>query len=364
MNKRNDGNISMDAPFRVEDKLADGTCHIKNDSEKIEYVKNKEKNFNESKSLNSDPLLEDSLNLYGLNPGISQLEEALKNMEEGERNINKIERANNSPVYKGFKSAYDSILEIFGKERNENNIYEMLSEHQKDVFMVNYIVMSMTKSYEKNLEKITERMIELYDKEEEIGSDRHKLTFDYELAKRDYIDSKEKLSKIDREEDPSEFNEARKIFQEAKSRLRKLDSENRINSVSDIGYKQSSAILEKQKDIFEELLYTIKEFGAKTAVYQQTLNHLTSTCEATKNLSEAGTILSDGLRNLESIKSAILGQYKKDIVSIIHIASGDEIGKRALNDNQDLAKMSADLTYASKMRSGEYELQKKLMQDI
>ncbi len=374
MLSRDDGKISMDVPFEDEEgKVMSGTKVDDKDIEDVEEKVKDDKDNNRKRTkrrspyvsfddFGTDPFIEESLEIYGRDPGLGQLEEALVRMEEGERRIQRFERMHNSPVFRGFRSAYGSLKELIGKENeDEDDIYRMLSEHQKDVFMVNYVVMSMTQSYEKNLGKIAEKLDDMYDKEAETGTGRKEIDTEYQEAEKEYAEAREELEGIDRKDDPEWFRDARKRYQRAKSKLRELDADAAINTVCDIGYKKSSIILEKQKDIFEKLLYTVKEFGAKTTVYQQTLNHMTSTCEATRNLAEAGNILSEGLKNLESIKGSILGQYKKDITSIINNASGDEIGRRALEDNNDLARMSASLTYASRMRAMDYDNQSRLL---
>ncbi|MFP4117660.1 MAG: hypothetical protein ACLFTR_01935, partial [Candidatus Woesearchaeota archaeon] len=199
-------------------------------------------------NLNSDPFLDDSIDAYGKKPGMSQLEEALENMEKGEKKIRRFERTSNSNIYKGLWTAYDSIAELLGRERDEDDIYKMLSDHQKDVFMVNYVVLSMTKVYESNLDMISQKLDHVNEKEAEVGSGRQDIDEEYKEAMDDYVDAKEKVETLDRREDPMGFKDARKGLRDAKSRLRRVSSDSRINAICDIGYKQSSSILEKQMD--------------------------------------------------------------------------------------------------------------------
>ena len=302
-----------------------------------------------------DDMFQKATRVYGKHPGMAQLEVAVNRMDAGEKYIKKIEKMNSSIVHKSGAVVQDNLRKFFNLPAVERDIYKIFRQHQSDVKDINYIVLSMTRNYERNLDEITDLMHGIYDTEAEINEFRKNIDTSFLEVDEEYKFAVEYLESIDRFENPEEFKEARIRYQEARSAKRKFGFDDRCSSLMEIGYNYRIGILETQKEIFEELLYTVKELGIKTGIYQRILNDFAVACEPTRNLAEAVSMLTGSVSALEDVKNSVMGRYKQDISSIILKASHTDIGQRAIENNQVLKQLSSDINSATYSRAVKYD---------
>lgn len=311
-----------------------------------------------------DPLLEEGSS-GGSNDDrrLSQLEAALERMDSSHREVKRVERMATSPVYGVLSTAYGAVAGLFGHQPRRLDLYRTLDQHQRDVMRVNAVVKTMVDAYESDLGDITKRLYSSIDMETDVLEGQDELMEHIEKVKHEYIEADETLKALDRSKDARKFNEARKKREDAKSELKRLKSDDRINMIFEIGYKDGVDKLQIQKDTFEDILNEMREFSAQTFMYQHVIDNMTATCKHVEKLSEAASYLSDALGQLEGIKNTVMNRYRRNISNILDRASSDEMGRRAIEDNSELASLRDDLTYAGNERTEGYREQRRLIDD-
>lgn len=315
-------------------------------------------------SVKNDPHLRSSVSEYGKHPGLSQLALAVERIDEGQHELAVIDRMRRSGFYRGMINVNDGVRKVVGLPEKNRDMYSVFRNHQRDVSGINYIVMSMTKTYEKNLGNIKGTLYDLIRNETDVNQKRKDLNESFEKVQARYQDSLQNLEELDRFEEPKKYAEAKIEYQEAKSEMKNFGFQDRGTSLVEIGYNERVNILETQKDIFEELLYTVKEMGIKTGVYQQILNDLAVSCEPTRNLAEAVSVLAKSTNSLDDIKNDMLETYRSDVQSILGNASQTELGRSAIESNTQLRQLSDELQNSSYNRAVQYDDRRRQLYDM
>jgi len=138
---------------------------------------------------------------------LAELESAVKDVNDGQRQLEVVRRMERSAVYRGMIRTYDGVLSLFGRKPNRvGDVYELFKYQQGNVRKLNGILAGMTSSSDKDVKQARQ------------GLDNLLVTTSRETVRRQELEQKEippeikrydtalvVLKEVDKAEDPKRY---------------------------------------------------------------------------------------------------------------------------------------------------------------
>jgi len=315
--------------------------NLRNKGNSLPVVSSKESNIRKLYKI-ADPI-----QVYGENPGLVQLEGSVKEINKGQKQLEKIKRMDNSILYKGLVHISDGAKELFGKSSVKIDIYELFAHQQQNVRALNYILTSMVNTYNKDADITKHTLDNLVMTTTKESLMKQNLDKEIHPEIQRYEDALEYLAEVDKDKQPEKYYDALQEVIDSKRVSRKKRFEYVITTMGQEHHGEQINNLMLQEELFETILYRITEMAFKTELYQQTLDNNARIWERGYNLFKAVSMVSGGISVMSDFNKELNDSYINAIGDIVNIVDSHP-GRNLLNTtNRDLRQLVVDVNASS-----------------
>ncbi len=293
------------------------------------------------------------IQFYGERPGLAQLEVAVNDINSGQRDLERIRRMDVSATYRGIVQVSDWVLGIFGKDPARTDIYSLFTDQQQNVRNLNYILATMTASYEGDVTSSRKTLDGLVKTTTKESLKKQELDKQIPPEVEKYDNALAELGARDRHKEPEGYYSALQDVIESKRTSRKKRFDYVVTAMGHEHHTEQIDNLMMQEELFETMLYRLMEMTFKTELYQQVLdNNLRAWC-AIPILSKAVSRVSRGINTLAEFNHDLNNSYigaVRDITQIVDAHPGRSL---IASTNSDLRQLVSDVnssSYASQIK--------------
>jgi len=290
------------------------------------------------------------------NPRLQHLEILVKNINQGQRNLEKIIRIEQgSALYKGLVSLKDNFLALVGRQPVRLSKYQLFNYQQRNVGELNRSLAHMTNSYSARVDSIDRALTSLLSNASDAREKRQELdkSIPYEIQR--YREAKKKLEETNKEENPKQYYNALQEVVIAQSSVRKMGFEYTLTGIGKTHFDKEIENLMLQKTLFETMLFRSMQMAYQTELYQQALYHNAPIWSTIEDISTvvgmvdgAVAVLSDYNKQLnESYIGAV-----RDIIEIVDLHPSIDL---ITTSNNELRQLVSDVNSSSMRNSLTYE---------
>ncbi|MEK6917006.1 MAG: hypothetical protein AABW92_04640 [Nanoarchaeota archaeon] len=276
-------------------------------------------------------------------PSLGVIDHYVKRINKNQKGLEKIAKMDSSPLYRGLVNVTDSVLGIIGKQPTRNNIYNLFIEQQDNVRNLNYNLASMVDSYSGNLEKVEFKLYDLLGDATTETLRRQKLKDEIPPDIKKYETVKDRLSQLNKDENPKEYYKSLKELINAESAVRKQGFNYNRTSFGKKHYENQIDNLKLQKTLFEMTLYRVMEMAVKTEFYQQALDNNFMAWQPIIDLANVVGVVSDGVVALSEYNKQLNDTYIKAVRDISEIVDEHPGIPLLVNTNNDLKQLVSDV---------------------
>ena len=292
---------------------------------------------------------------YGEDPGLAQLEVIVIEVNEGQRQLEKIRRMNESALYRGYVHVSDAVLGLVRRKPTKTDVHELFLHRQQNVRGLNYILASMVGSYSDDVQvtrgkvdslitTVTDETLKRRDLKEEIPPEIQR-----------YDDALAKLQELDKDKEPKQYYLALQEVIDAKRVSRKKRFEYVVTAMGQEHHREQIDNLMMQEELFETMLYRVMEMAFKTELYQQTLDNNERIWRNIVNLSKAVNRVSGGIGVLSDFNRELLDSYVRAVREIVQLVEGHPGRGLLLSTNRDVRQLVADVNASAYRDAAQYE---------
>jgi hypothetical protein len=292
---------------------------------------------------------------YGESPRLIELEKSVRKINEGQTQLERIRRMENSPVYKGWVGFVDSVKSLVGITPTKTNIHELFRTQQENVRDLNYILVSMGGAYECDIKMTRGTLDNLVDKVKDETIRRKGLDKEISPEIQRYEDAVAKLNEIDREQNPEAYYAAFKEVINSKRVSRKKRFEYTVTAMGQEHHKDQVDNLMLQEELFETMLYRVMEMAYSTELYQQTLDQNERIWVNIQELSHAVSRVSGGVAVLADFNRQLNQSYINAVREISQIVDSHPGGTMLASTNRDLRLLVSDVNASAYRNAAQYD---------
>jgi hypothetical protein len=282
-----------------------------------------------------------------LSIGLSDLETAVKDINLGQRQLDKIRSMKSSMLYSTFVYSVDGFLSIFGRKKTETDIYQLFRRQQTNVRELNCILASMARQYSEEVSVVRQELDDIVDRANSDYVTRRNLGEEVPINMDSYSDSVQRLDSLSADDRPGEyFGILKNIIA-----LKRVSRKNRYElSVSSIGKEHHTRQIDNlmmQEELFETMLYSVMEMAFRTELYQKTLDSNIRIWQNVHDLSVVMSKVRQGIDVLSDYNHDLNESYFDAVKNIMNLVTNHPAGLILDETNEKLRRLVVEVNNAS-----------------
>ena len=279
--------------------------------------------------------------------GIKNLEGIITEVNKGQKDLEMINRMDNSFIYRSGINLYDSARKKMGLRTKPRELLLVFKRQLNNVSKLNTFLASMCVHYKNNTDIMQDAIYQLSHSNQrseeirsEIGTEFQDRLFDYQRARQEY-------ETINRDSDPIAFNQAVQNYVNSTRNFWNSQLDSSIIEVNSTNFKKRIDTLLMQFNILNMVLQSAIKLSYSTKQYSDALSENYIAWTSIKDLSQAVSHVSQGIDVLSDFNENINRTYSASINQIIE-ASNNNRSEDLLDDmNSDVRNILNDIDNSS-----------------